>query len=747
MHAPFTEPRFLTAAEIENIVDVVPMVAAAVREAGAVIRDEIKLSLTRQLEAFQLCPEQIPALRQWVLNQYVRSIIHPGDPVGMTAGEANGQPITQMTLNAFHHSGSKQGQAGLEAFRELLNLSRTRKNPITYLHFNNEDMDFNEAMAIRRQFEGITVSALLSDPVMGIEMRAAITPTGEPIPMAERGWWYPIYTATTGRTIPGATHYMRLTFDKLRLYTYSVTTTDVVNALNRDGIVCVPSPTSVGIIDVYPEERAAMHIFRRSMVKISQAINDDNSGILFLQIKVKPGLHTVVVSGIPGITDVVPMSLPTLSVVRGEEPYVRPERMAEFFETNPDVDPELVATTTRLWLDAIALQISGVTLTKLSKLITAVGGYMHDLEADPLYHASVRVTFPAAIAQERTALTILKTAVKAELDAEKVWLEANRTAQNRYPSRPPSAILRASQYVYAEASGINLEAVLVHPLINPRYTICNDYHEINRVRGLIAARNWIEYELFTLIKNSGSYISPTNITQIPNFMINMGVLVPITSRGVSRQGRGAFSEASFENVVDAFKRSATSGRQERIDNSSTCILFGKRFKVGTGSFIIGANTEILRATAELVRQRTVIAIPTINESMVRLLSDSSVTAPLVPQIRHADGNDASVTIADLGALTQQLSDTVVVNGVVEVPMPGSPKLLPIGPVTVALRSKGPIPAVKVGAMTVPAIFTFAVAAKPEYLFATMTYAVIRPPVMTLPAVTFTGLPDISDLHL
>ena len=63
----FTEPRFLTLEEIDEIVNVVPMVQSTVSEAGEVLRQEIKISLARQMEELKLCPEEIPTLKKWIV--------------------------------------------------------------------------------------------------------------------------------------------------------------------------------------------------------------------------------------------------------------------------------------------------------------------------------------------------------------------------------------------------------------------------------------------------------------------------------------------------------------------------------------------------------------------------------------------------------------------------------------------------------------------------------------------------------
>jgi hypothetical protein len=69
--------------------------------------------------------------------------VHPGEPVGMRAAEAFGQPTTQMALNAFHSAGSATGSSGIKAVKELYQLSKNRSAENTDIHFKNKYLEDN----------------------------------------------------------------------------------------------------------------------------------------------------------------------------------------------------------------------------------------------------------------------------------------------------------------------------------------------------------------------------------------------------------------------------------------------------------------------------------------------------------------------------------------------------------------------------------------------------------------------------
>ena len=67
--------------------------------------------------------------------------IHPGEMVGMTAGQSIGETSTQMTLNTFHFAGvaaKSNVTRGVPRLKELLHLSKNIKGPSLTIYLDNE---------------------------------------------------------------------------------------------------------------------------------------------------------------------------------------------------------------------------------------------------------------------------------------------------------------------------------------------------------------------------------------------------------------------------------------------------------------------------------------------------------------------------------------------------------------------------------------------------------------------------------
>ena len=84
----------------------------------------------------------ITLLLESVLLKYKQAIVHPGEMVGVIAGQSIGEPTTQLTLNTFHLSGvaSKSNVTrGVPRIEEILRLTKNPKNPSLTVHLKEID--------------------------------------------------------------------------------------------------------------------------------------------------------------------------------------------------------------------------------------------------------------------------------------------------------------------------------------------------------------------------------------------------------------------------------------------------------------------------------------------------------------------------------------------------------------------------------------------------------------------------------
>ena len=101
--------------------------------------------------------------------KYMKSVIEPGEAVGVVAGQSIGEPSTQMTLNTFHLAGhsAKNVTLGIPRLREIvMTASRVISTPSMTLHLNpelTEDAGERFAKGISR----LTIAEVIEDVQVG----------------------------------------------------------------------------------------------------------------------------------------------------------------------------------------------------------------------------------------------------------------------------------------------------------------------------------------------------------------------------------------------------------------------------------------------------------------------------------------------------------------------------------------------------------------------------------------------------
>ena len=122
--------------------------------------------------------DAIHLLLHTVHRTYMKSIVQPGEMVGMICAQSIGEPATQMTLNTFHFAGiaSKSNVTrGVPRIEEILSLSSNPKNPSITVSLKEENRkNIQDAQEIMYNLELtnlkdlVTCSSIYFDPNFNI---------------------------------------------------------------------------------------------------------------------------------------------------------------------------------------------------------------------------------------------------------------------------------------------------------------------------------------------------------------------------------------------------------------------------------------------------------------------------------------------------------------------------------------------------------------------------------------------------
>lgn len=619
------EPRFLTPEEINYIVDVIPMVPAAIAEVGCIVQQQIKNVLTTQLMREQIIPLGINVLRAEIEYHFYRGLVEPGKTIGLTTAETIGEPLTQLTLSSFHNTGSaKAGVSDINSIGELFNVSQQRKNEYTTIHFADKYLTYDDVLVMRSKITSVTLQDLVKNTTN-------ITILDE-VPPHDRGWWYSMTEKMYGldmgedSVFVQGKIYLRLVLDKQQLYNLDLKIGEVARMITgkdeTEVFKCVVSPSSVGVIDIYPTSSIGSVLrgnFKKNRVKQSayRALTEESMEVVFLQKCIVNKMSEIIIRGVPGLKDINPVSIRIIILLKYAEKMCKRQKdlnhgiyyhmsaeEKDFLSTNMkklklDGNPE---NLWKIWIDDIQARTSGVPIERLVKLLEFFGYKViyspPDIEEE-VYH-SRKLSNPVYGQLRSDGIIIYYDGEDDPLEIMKSKINAAKKGTDEESKE----ILKLSEYIYATASGINMEALLYNPFIDPARTKCNNLYAMMEVYGIEVTRNAYIREFYEHIINNGQQMNPKYLILVAEFVTNQGFLVPVTSRGVGRHNVGPFAKASidqaFLTIVDAafFKK-----KEQASTSTSTAIFTGKRPIIGTGMCQPIPDEDMLRENKILEDER------------------------------------------------------------------------------------------------------------------------------------------------
>ena len=105
-------------------------------------------------------------LLEKIIYRYKKSLLNPGEMVGMISAQSIGEPTTQMTLNTFHYAGvaSKANVTrGVPRMEELLTITSNIKNPSVTIYLKPEyETDRDKATDLISQVEHTKLNNLIT---------------------------------------------------------------------------------------------------------------------------------------------------------------------------------------------------------------------------------------------------------------------------------------------------------------------------------------------------------------------------------------------------------------------------------------------------------------------------------------------------------------------------------------------------------------------------------------------------------
>jgi DNA-directed RNA polymerase II subunit RPB1 len=114
---------------------------------------------------YGLSKEQFDNMIKDIKLSYSRSLVEPGEMVGIIAAQSIGEPTSQMTLNTKHITGvatQSSANMGVPRIKEILSYSKTIKTPQMTIYFNkNIHTDKKQVNIINSSLKHLTIGELI----------------------------------------------------------------------------------------------------------------------------------------------------------------------------------------------------------------------------------------------------------------------------------------------------------------------------------------------------------------------------------------------------------------------------------------------------------------------------------------------------------------------------------------------------------------------------------------------------------
>ncbi|KAF2716271.1 beta and beta-prime subunits of DNA dependent RNA-polymerase [Polychaeton citri CBS 116435] len=232
-------------------------------------------------------------------NRFSRSMVSPGEMVGVLAAQSIGEPATQMTLNTFHFAGvsAKNVTLGVPRLKEILNVAENIKTPSMQV-YQTEDkrMSQEDAKKLRSRVELTTLRSVTEKTEIYYDPEVETTVIDEDKDMVESYFIIP----EEGMNVDMQSKWMlRIVLGRRQLLDKGLTVTDVAMAIK--------SLYTNDIAVIFSDDNADEQVVRlRPVVDNAMDKDDDPTEEKKEQedmLKRFEGhlLDTVILRGIPGV--------------------------------------------------------------------------------------------------------------------------------------------------------------------------------------------------------------------------------------------------------------------------------------------------------------------------------------------------------------------------------------------------------------------------------------------------------------
>jgi DNA-directed RNA polymerase I subunit RPA1 len=517
------------------------------------------------------------ALESVLAAKYLKSVVEPGEAVGIVAGQSVGEPSTQMTINTFHLAGhsAKNVTLGIPRLREIvMTASNHISTPSMTLRIN-EELTPEDGEKFAKAISVLSLAEVLDEATVSERIGRGVA-----------------YAQAKTYEI-----HLKLFPSKEYTETYAISIGDVLSTLEKKFAPKLQSLTRKALGKKKGERNlktlantAAVPEIGKSVGTIEEARasaerevgeddDDDDGDDDATNDKQRANRSEAVSYGANDEED--------------DRVQAQMQKEAEPEEDEEDMEDEGIGGSPREPASEDE-DDEGNKGTSQSQTATAAA---EEREAQVMKHCSdiVRFRFDesagewcnvtleyAAEVPKVLMLSIVEDALRQSLIQQIPRLGTCTYVPDEEVKDPITEKLVKIPVVHT--SGVNLKAMQAYPhIINPNTISTNDIAAMLTNYGVEACRAAIIQELSGVFGGHGISVDHRHLNLIADFMTRGGGFSPFNRNGL-RGSVSPFMKMSFETTLGFLADAVSDGDWDDLSSPSSRIVIGRMSKVGTGAF-------------------------------------------------------------------------------------------------------------------------------------------------------------------
>lgn len=736
-------PRRLTEEEIEEIVDVIPLLPSPIKMISIENNKAIKNKLRGQLRKRKYLIKEgtIEWMKDTIYEIFLRSILEAGSSVGSTGGMSVAEKITQVMLDAIHASGGKSSkEVSFKLINALIDLEKPPDILGYTVHFMDKNLVYEEISILGDMLRGVSVQDLVSK-----------TEILQEVPKEDQRW-YRNHQIIQSKKIEVRYQFLRLYLDINKCILYKTLPEEIIEVIMKNTededfestVVCVGSPLSAGFIDIHgdpdyieysvskfsnfgkkigeckdikPSEKG--ELLKEAQKSITELEINDMTGT-FLKVILSDCLPDMMIKGIKGITDVYPNETVNMNDTYSQT-KVYSELEIEIF-SKPPYSLKL-DDINRLWNIKVrkkAIYFEGIPIDKIRRMFTACSlkiivdnfdetnmatvllpkkrvekyytddgnvEYIYEMRDGKYYDVRTNEVTDGNLYGPKKLINNIREFERKSLSKSILDMEGDPASEFRKNLPQFSELYRLLSYNSATVEGKDISKDLLSSrIIDKRHLFPENTRSMLELYGIESARFYLtkKYLSIQFIEK----LNPINIFLLMDLQTSFGSLVPIRSTKIYKEGNSVLSAASFEKQSGVFKDAAAFGERDDITSVGSRIVTGIPCKNGTGSMKISYDEMYISNEDNRYIEEEVISLePSLSskkkEGRERKMENDDVIGPCLNSGYYVHTKDDSDSDADNPPLLSQVNKKPIVCMKEKLPSPPRTR----APESVSTRSK------------------------------------------------------------